>query len=111
MYQLHSSISIREPYQLCKCETTILILLVTSKKGVSKQVLVSTYRYKTILGCDPQKMRTTIPNEEEIALKNSSLDSQLKTSAALSLFLSLWTRKVNETVDFTLIGSQLSDIE
>ena len=58
-------------------------------------------------------MRTTIPNEEEIALKNSSLDSQLKTSAALSLslFLSLWTRKVNERVDFTLIGSQLSDIE
>ena len=56
-------------------------------------------------------MRTTIPNEEEIALKNSSLDSQLKTSATLSLFLSLWTRKVNETVDFTLIGSQLSDIE
>ena len=29
-------------------------------------------------------MRTTIPNEEEIALKHSSLDSQLKTSAALS---------------------------
>ena len=102
MYQLHSSISIREPYQLCKCETTILILSVTSKKWVSKQVLVSTYRYKTILGCDPQKMRTTIPNEEEIALKHSSLDSQLKTSAALSL---------SETVNFTLIGSQLSDIE
>ena len=58
-------------------------------------------------------MRTTIPNEEEIAFKHSSLDSQLKTSAALSL--SLWTyrsiRKVNETVDFTLIDSQLSDIE
>ena len=58
-------------------------------------------------------MRTTIPNEEEIALKLSSLDSQLKTSAALSL--SLWTyrsmRKVNETDDFTLIDSQLSDIE
>ena len=58
-------------------------------------------------------MGTTIPNEEEIALKHSSLDSQLKTSAALSL--SLWTyrsmRKVNETVDFTLIDSQLSDIE
>ena len=47
-------------------------------------------------------MRTTIPNEEEIALKHSSLDSQLKTSAALSL---------SETVNFTLIGSQLSDIE
>ena len=86
---------------------------VTSKKWVSKQVLVSTYRHKTTLGCDPQKMRTTIPNEEEIALKHSSLDSQLKTSAALSL--SLWTyrsmRKVNETVDFTLIDSQLSDID
>ena len=58
-------------------------------------------------------MRTTIPNEEEIALKHSSLDSQLKTSAALSL--SLWTyrsmRKVNETDDFTMIDSQLSDIE
>ena len=58
-------------------------------------------------------MGTTIPNEEEIALKHSSLDSQLKTSAALSL--SLWTyrsmRKVNETVDFTLIDSQLSDID
>ena len=58
-------------------------------------------------------MCTTIPNEEEIALKHSSLDSQLKTSAALSL--SLWTyrsmRKVNETVDFTQIDSQLSDIE
>ena len=58
-------------------------------------------------------MLTTIPNEEEIALKHSNLDSQLKTSAALSL--SLWTyrsmRKVNETVDFTLIDSQLSDIE
>ena len=48
----------------------------------------STYRYKIILGCDPQKMRTTIPNEQEIALKHSSLDSQLKTSAALSLSLS-----------------------
>ena len=34
-------------------------------------------------------MRTTIPNEQEIALKHSSLDSQLKTSAALSLSLSL----------------------
>ena len=115
MYQLHKSISIREAYQLCWCVTTILNLSVTSKKWVSKQVLVSTYRYKTILGCDPQKMGTTIPNEEEIALKHSSLDSQLKTSAALSL--SLWTyrsmRKVNETVDFTLTGadSQLSDIE
>ena len=42
-----------------------------------------------MLGCDPQKMRTTIPNEEEIGLKHSSLDSQLKTSAALSLSLSL----------------------
>ena len=89
----------------------------TSKKRVSKQVLVSTYRYKTVLGCDPRKKRTTIPNEEEIALKHSTLDSQLKTSAALSLSLSLslWTyrsmRKVNETVDFTLIDSQLSDIE
>ena len=82
-----------------------------AKSEFSKQVLVSTYRYKTILGCDPQKMRTTIPNEEEIALKHSSLDSQLKTSAALSLSLSLWTSKVNETVKFTLIGSQLSDIE
>ena len=58
-------------------------------------------------------MRTTIPNEEEIALKHSSLDSHLKTSAALSLSLSGRTgmRKVNETVDFTLIDSQLSDIE
>ena len=58
-------------------------------------------------------MRTTIPNEEKISLKHSSLDSQLKTSAGLSL--SLWTyrsmRKVNERVDFTLIDSQLSDIE
>ena len=61
----------------------------TSKKWVSKQVLVSTYRYKTVLGCDPRKKRTTIPNEEEIALKHSTLDSQLKTSAALSLSLSL----------------------
>ena len=60
-------------------------------------------------------MLTTIPNEEQIALKHSNLDNQLKTSAALSLSLSLWTyrsmRKVNETVDFTLIDSQLSDIE
>jgi len=65
------------------------VLSVASKKWVSEQVLVSTYRYKTILGCDPQKMRTTIPNEEDIyiALKHSSLDSQLKTSAALSLSL------------------------
>ena len=47
----------------------------TSKKWVSKQVLVSTYRYKTILGCDPEKIGTTIPNEEEIALKHSSLDN------------------------------------
>lgn len=44
-----------------------IILSVTSKKWVSKQVLVSTYRYKTILGCDPEKIGTTIPNEEEIA--------------------------------------------
>ena len=34
-------------------------------------------------------MRTTILNEEKIALKHSSLDSQSKTSAALSLYLSL----------------------
>ena len=47
-------------------------------------------------------MRTTILNEEKIALKHSSLDSQSKTSAALSLYLSLnvpvyaqseWNRK------------------
>ena len=86
---------------------------VTSKKWISKQVLVSTYRYKTTLGFDPEKIGTTIPDEDEIALKHSSLDSQLKTSPALSL--SLWTyrymRKVNETVDFVLIDSQLSDIE
>ena len=55
-------------------------------------------------------MCTTIPNEEEIALKHSSLDSQLKTSAALSL--SLWTyRSMRKVIDFTLIDSQLSDIE
>ena len=83
----------------------------TSKKWVSKQVLVSTYRYKTILGRDPKKIGTTIPNEEEIALKHSSLDSQLKTSAAFSLWTYQSMRKVNETVDFVLIDSQLSDIE
>ena len=76
-------------------------------------------------GCDPDKISTTIPNEEEIAVKHSCLDSQLKTSAtlslplspllSLSLSLSLWTyrsmRKGNETVDFIQIDSQLADIE
>ena len=74
-------------------------------------------------GCDPEKISTTIPKEEEIAVKHSCLDSQLKTSATLSLLpplslslsLSLWTyrsmRKGNETVDFILIDNQLSDIE
>ena len=56
-------------------------------------------------------MRTTIPNEEEIALKHSSLDSQLKMSAALSPWTYQSMRKVKETVDFVLIDSQLSDIE
>ena len=39
------------------------------------------------------------------------MDSQLKTSAALSPWTYRSMRKVNETVDFVLIDSQLSDIE
>ena len=63
-------------------------------RGSIEDELVETKNLFTLValnldGCDPEKIGTTIPNEEEIAAKHSSLDSQLKTSAALSLSLSL----------------------
>jgi len=63
----------------------------------------------------PRKCVLTIPNEEEKALKHSSVTFEqqaqnVRSSPSLPLtYRSM--RKVYETVDFTLIDSQLSDIE